>query len=202
MRKKISILVLFIFQGFYINSSNAQEWIFAKEKDGIKVYTRQETVSKFKAFKGETWVQANIKDVSVLIEDVEKFTEWDKDVSEIKVLDHEPGKMLKYYVVYDLPWPFHDRDLCVEAITSVDRTTGTILIQARSIPEAVPLKEGRVRIVDYWQKWVLEPKADGMVHILMEGFVDPAGDIPAWIANMAITDTPLNMLKAIKEMVE
>jgi virulence-associated protein VagC len=191
-------LALILFLSLSLGKTLAQEWEFAKEKDRIKVYTRMEKDSRFKSFKGETEVKADHKSIIALIEDVEKFDDWDEDVSEIKVLEHVPGKMLKYYVVYDVPWPFHDRDLCVEAITSVDQATGTILMQARSIPEAVPLNEDRVRILDYRQKWIVEPKENGWALVTVEGFADPAGDIPAWIANMAITDTPLNMLREIR----
>ncbi|MCK7580934.1 MAG: hypothetical protein MZV65_38540 [Chromatiales bacterium] len=81
------------------------QWHLEKDKDGIKVYTRPEPGSKFNAFKGETEVLATMDAVSAMIEDVEQFDEWDKDVKEIGVLERQPGKMLNYYVVYDLPWP-------------------------------------------------------------------------------------------------
>jgi hypothetical protein len=178
---------------------HAQQWNLEKDKDGIKVYTRPEPGSNFKAFKGETEVHATLEAVSAIIEDVEQFDEWDKDVKEIRVLERQPDKMLKYYVVYDLPWPIQDRDLCIEAVFSFDKKNGNKLLVSRPIPDAVPANKDLVRIIDYWQQWILEPKENGMVHITVEGFADPAGDIPAWIANMAITDTPLNMLKEIRK---
>jgi len=180
----------------------AQDWEFATEKDGIKVYTRYENESRYKSFKGETDIKADITVVSSLIEDVKNFDRWDKDVSEIRVLEHEHGKMIRYYVVYDVPWPFKDRDLCIEARITTDQANGAIEISAKSVPEAVPLNEDKERITDYWQNWFIQPEEKDMVHISLEGFADPAGDIPAWIANMAITDTPLNMLRAIKETIE
>jgi hypothetical protein len=176
----------------------AQEWEFAKEKDAIRVFTRDEPGTNYKAFRGEVELKAPMEEVVKMVEDVEQFDVWDKDVTEIRVLSREPGKMLKYYVVYDVPWPFTDRDLCVEAKMSLDPVTGARLLQAASVPEAVPLNEDYVRIVNYWQKWIIQPKADGTVHLVVEGYADPAGDIPAWVANMAITDTPLNMLGAIR----
>jgi hypothetical protein len=188
-------LVLFVFT---LPALRAQQWQLEKDKDGIKVYTRPEPGSKFNAFKGETEVQGDLEAVIKIIEDVEQFDDWDEDVKEIRVLEHDPGKMLKYYVVYDLPWPIQDRDLCIEAVFSFDEENGNKLLVSRPIPDAVPANEDLVRIIDYWQQWILEPKENGMVHITVEGFADPAGDIPAWIANMAITDTPLNMLKEIR----
>jgi hypothetical protein len=87
----------------------------------------------------------------------------------------------------------------VEATITDDPKTGVRLIQARSIPEAMPEDEDLVRIVNYWQKWIIQPEGDGKLLLIVEGYADPAGDVPAWLANMVITDTPLNMLKAIRE---
>lgn len=190
---------IFIIFFFASTGTYAQQWNLEKDKDGIKVYTRPEPGSKFKAFKGETEVIAPLEAVSALIEDVEQFDDWDEDVQEIRVLERSAGKSLKYYVVYDLPWPIQDRDLCVEALFSVDNEKGNTVLSSKSIPESVPANEDFVRITEYWQHWILEQKENGIIRITVEGFADPAGDIPAWIANMAITDTPLNMLKEIRK---
>jgi len=194
----VPLLLLLFGQGKLL----AQEWEFAKEKDGIKVYTRFEKESQFKSFRGELEIKADLAAVSALIEDVKNFDRWDEDVSEIRILEQEEGKRLKYYVVYDVPWPLKDRDLCVEAVITADQATGSKLILASSVPGAVPLNDDLVRIIDYRQKWILQPKENGIVHITIEGFADPAGDVPAWIVNMAITDTPLNILRAVKETFE
>ena len=177
----------------------AQEWEFAKEKDGIKVYTREEPGSSYKAFKGEVELTAEMAQVSLMLEDVEQFDVWDEDVSEIRLLAREQGKYFKYYVVYNSPWPVSDRDLCVEATITDDPKTGVRLFQAKSVPEAMPEDEDLVRIIHYWQKWIIQPRENGKLLLTVEGYADPAGDVPAWLANMVITDTPLNMLKAIRE---
>ena len=198
--KNSVISIIYLLLLLYLSVSlKAQEWEFAKEKDGISVYTRPEPGTNFKAFKGETEFAADIDDVCTLIEDVESFDEWDEDVSEIRVVSYEKGKSIRYYVVYDTPWPFTDRDLCVSVTITTDEKTGTRLLLARSEPDLVPPDPDLVRIVNYWQKWIIQPKGNGLVHLTLEGYADPAGDIPAWMANMAITDTPLNTLGAVRE---
>jgi hypothetical protein len=196
------ILLLMVCLASSISILMAQEWEFAREKDGIKVYTRHEQQSNLKSFKGEIDIEGDIKTISALIEDVKNFDRWDEDVIEISLLEHAEGKMLKYYVVYNVPWPFKDRDLCVEAVINQDQATGSKQIVARSVPEAVPLNEERERIVEYWQRWTIQPMENGIIHLVVEGFADPAGDIPAWIVNMAITDTPFNMLVSIRGAIE
>lgn len=194
----IFIISLFILFSISCNLQ-AQEWEFVKERDSIKVYTREEPGSNYKAFKGEVELRSDIAKLSSMLEDVEQFDVWDEDVSEIRLLAHEQGKYFRYYVVYDSPWPVSDRDLCVEATITDDPEAGVRLFQAKSVPEAMPEDEDLVRIIHYWQKWIIQPKGDGKLLLTVEGYADPAGDVPAWLANMVITDTPLNMLKSIRE---
>ena len=200
---KIIVLHLFCFVFFFAEGGlNAQEWQLAKEKDGITLYSRKEPGSNFKAFRGEVEFQADIREVFAIVEDVQKFDEWDDDVSLIRVIEHEEGKLIRYYVVYDVPWPFTDRDLCIETSIMDDEKTGSRLMISKAVPEILPAEPGLVRIVNYWQKWIIQPKENGYVHITMEGFADPAGDIPGWIANMAVTDSPFNTLKSIRNHLE
>ena len=180
----------------------SQDWEFVKEKDGIKIFTRLEPGNNFKSFKGELEISAEVSEVCSLIEDVERFVKWDEDVRLIKVLEHEPGEFLKYYVIYDVPWPFKDRDLCVETHITSNQLDGSIFLKSRPIPDAYPPGEDCVRITNYWQNWMIQPTETGMVRIILEGYADPSGDIPAWIANLAITDTPLSMLIAIREEIK
>jgi hypothetical protein len=193
------ILLIFILS---INYTYSQEWTFEKEKDGIKIYSCHETVSNFKSYKGEMNLKAEVETVCSIIEDVASFKKYDEDVDTIRVLCWEKGKSFKYYVVYRVPWPFKNRDLCIEAKISTDPKDGSKQINSKSIPTYIPENEHYVRMIDYRQTWTIKPLENGMVHVTLEGYADPAGDIPAWVANMAITDTPLNILTAVRDIVE
>ena len=181
---------------------NAQDWECAKERDGIKIFTCHDTTSSYKLFKGEIDLQSDIITVRKTIEDVRNFDDWDEDIRIIRVLEDKPREYFRYYVQYDVPWPFTDRDLCVEAEIRKNPVTDELIISARSDPDALPEDPDYVRIKKYWQKWTIMPAGAGKVHLILEGFVDPAGDVPAWLANLAITNSPLNMLRKIRETLE
>ncbi|HOX79294.1 MAG TPA: hypothetical protein PLW31_14795, partial [Bacteroidales bacterium] len=66
----------------------------------------------------------------------------------------------------------------------------------------VPEYSDRVRITNYWQRWTMEDAGNGLVHLVLEGSVDPGGNIPSWLINMVITDTPLNIMRKVREQVE
>lgn len=182
--------------------SFAQSWNFIKEKDGIRIYTRTPENSNFKCFKGETVYNTTMDKINNYIGNVENINWWDKNLREIKVLSSERDKEMKYYLIYDVPWPLSDRDLCVEAKITTDPLTGERVVFAKPLLDVVPEKEGIVRIRNYWQKWTLKPMGNNKVQAVLEGFVDPGGSVPAWLYNMVIVDTPLKVMRGIKSLVE
>ncbi|MCX6288052.1 MAG: hypothetical protein NTY96_13150 [Bacteroidetes bacterium] len=205
VKVKPSSLIRFLMVAMMIliySSLCSQTWNFIKEKDGIKIYTRTPDHSAFKCFKGETVFHTTMEKLSMYIGNVENVDWWDKNVREIKVLYSEPDKLIKYYLVYDVPWPLNDRDLCVEAKITVDPVTGEKVVSAKPLLDVVPEREGIVRIRNYWQKWTLKPIGKNNIQAVLEGFVDPGGNVPSWLYNMVIVDTPLKVMRGIKVLVE
>jgi hypothetical protein len=206
IRKRFSGIVLLcviflcpMFTGSYLYS---QTWKFVKEKDGIKVFTRQELGSSLKSFKGVADLTTNVAKVYALIGHVSSNDNWDKNIRELRVLSSQKDKSFSYYLIYSIPWPLHDRDLCVEAKITRDTGTGEVVIFAQSRPQLVPENENYVRIRNYWQKWIIQPLDKDHIRLTLEGYADPAGSIPGWLYNMVITDTPLNMIHDIRERVK
>jgi hypothetical protein len=180
----------------------AQSWVFVKEKDGIKIYTRQEPGSALKSFKGEADIYAPVEKVYNLIGNVKNVDWWDKSVTNLRVLFYEKEKRSQYYLVYDSPWPVADRDLCAEATIKTDPVTGIRTVYAVPLKNVIPENPDYIRIKNYWQRWTCEPKGKNVVHVVLEGFVDPGGSIPDWVYNMVITGTPLKVIRGIKQRVE
>lgn len=196
------ILFFIIFNLLVIQSLCAQDWKFIKESNGIKIYTRSEENVPIKSFKGVAKFHTSMDKMSHVIGRIESFDWWEKDITEIKVLYYEEEKMIRYYLVYDVPWPLTDRDLCVEATITNDSVTGMRKVYSVSKPDLLPEKPDKVRIHYYWQQWVMVPDGPDTVDVTLEGSVDPAGAIPSWIVNMVITDTPLNVMTKVREQVE
>jgi hypothetical protein len=180
----------------------AQQWKFIKEHDGIKIYTRSEENNPVKSYRGEADVRTSMENIRHVIGSIESFDWWKEDLSEIKVLAYEKEKYIRYYLIYDLPWPISDRDLCVEARISNDSITGVRSVRATPLEGIVPEKPDLVRIKNYWQLWTMEPAGEGIIHMTLEGSVDPAGNIPTWLVNMVITDTPLKVIRKVIEQVQ
>ncbi len=177
----------------------AQSWNFVKEKDGIKIYTREEDGKSLKSYKGVTDIKASAENIFALIEDVNNTDWWDKNLTQIKVLFYEKYKRAQYYLVYDLPWPVPDRDLCVDVTVTIDKMTGERRITAVPLTGIIPERKDIIRIKDYRQTWTVVPAGNDMTHVILEGFVDPAGKIPDWISNLLIIDSPFKTISGVRE---
>jgi hypothetical protein len=98
-----------------------------------------------------------------------------------------------------LPWPFKNRDIVTETTITTDTVSGVRKYVARPLPNKVPEKSNLVRLKEYQQIWTVQPEEHGYVHVTLEGSVNPGGNIPAWLFNMVITETPLKMLHSLRE---
>jgi hypothetical protein len=192
-------ILMFSFTLMFPYLMAAQSWNFIKEKDGIKIYTREEAGKSLKSYRGVTDINAPAEKIFALMEDVNNTDWWDKNLTQIKVLLYEKNKRAQYYLVYDLPWPVIDRDLCVDVTITYDPVTDERKITAVSLPGVIPERKDMVRIKDYRQTWTIIPVGKEKTHVVLEGFVDPAGRIPDWISNVVIVESPFKAISGVKE---
>jgi hypothetical protein len=203
MKKYFTLILIMPLSIFFATKDLCgQQWDFIKEKDGIRIYTRKEANSSLKSYKGEADLHTKIGKIYNLIGNPKNVDWWADDISEIKILLYEKEKHVQYYLVYDTPWPITDRDLVVDAHITTDSITGVRIVEARPLPNVIPERTDRIRIKKYWQNWTITPKPDGTIHVVLEGFVDPGGSIPAWLYNMVITETPMKVIKSVKSHTE
>jgi hypothetical protein len=178
---------------------HAQSWEFIREKDSIRIYTRTEPNSSLKSFKGEMTITSSMDKVKDRISNVKNFDWWDDDITEIRVLKFIPDSLIQYYIIYDVPWPLANRDLCVQAQISTDEKTGVRTIYSTPLPGVIPETDDMVRIKNYWQRWTIQPEGNGRIHLILEGFVDPGGNVPSWLYNMVITNTPWKVMSSLRD---
>lgn len=177
----------------------AQSWEFAKEKDGIRIYTMKVDDKPLKAYKGIADIDAPAEKVFALIEDVNNTDWWDKSLSQIKVLGYEKNRFARYHLIFDMPWPVSDRELFVDAEVTIDPETGTRKIIAMPLRVDTPSPKDKIRINEYRQTWTIRPVSPNLTHVTLEGYVNPGGSLPAWIINMFIVDAPMNSIGEVKK---
>ena len=182
---------------FLTGGLGAQPWTLAKEKEGIKVYTRTDSNSSWKSFKGEVTFRASIEKVNALLGTQHIYDWWPNEITDVKVLGYVPDRSIQYYMVFKLPWPFKNRDIVSE--TTITTNQGVSTYVAIHLPNKVAEKPELIRIKDYHQTWTVRPEGKETVHVTLEGSINPGGDVPAWLFNMVITETPLKTIHALRK---
>ena len=101
-----------------------------------------------------------------------------------------------------MPWPFKDRDLSANVTTTVNPVSG----ECRTI--AVPLtgvcaeRKNMTRIKDYRQVWTVTPVGNNRAQVELEFYVDPAEELPNWLLNMVLIDSPIHSINTIRQIME
>ena len=179
-----------------------QKWDFVRKRDQIMLYTRKEGNGSLKSFRGVTDIRGDFREIITMIGNPKDLRWWGRDVHGIRVLDYEKDKHIQYYLIYDAPWPFTDRDLVSDVQITTDSLTGTRTVFSQPLLNVVPESPGLVRVTKYWQKWTIQPLKKGVVHLTLEGYIDPAGNIPDWLYNMVVIDTPLRLIREVQKRVK
>lgn len=181
--------------------SSAQTWKFIKEKDGVQLYTRHETGRGLKLFKGIAEMNIPADKIFALLENVNRTDWWTKDVTQIKVLFYEKYKRAGYYLVYRLPWPFKDRDLCVNVTSTIDRPTGESRLIA--VPSGSCVENSAcVRVKDYWQEWKIRPIDKNRSRVELEFYINPGTSLPNWLINMVLSDSPIKVIRTMRKYLQ
>jgi hypothetical protein len=180
----------------------AQTWNFVKQKDGIRIYISQETGKNLKSYKGETDMPYPAEKIFAVVEDANHTDWWDKNISEKRVISYVKNREARYYIVYKLPWPVLNRDLCVDAICTADPDKKIWCVVSRPLPDCVPTSKDYVRIRDYRQTWTITARGPNVSHVVLEGYFNPAGTIPDWVTNLVIGESPVAVMNSLRQKLQ
>ena len=201
--KQLLPLILFILS---LSATFAQgdlsSWDFKKEKDGVRVYTRDVANSNLKELRIIFNIESNISSVVAVISDIPAYTKWVYRCSTAETLKREgPLETYDYYQV-DFPWPFSDRDMIMHSVISQHPETKVVISETLTKPGYLKTIDGLVRIQKHINKWTFTPFSENLVQADYFLNSEPAGNIPNWIVNMAIDQGPLHSMLRLRKLVQ
>lgn len=183
-----------------MGAAQAEDWQVAKNEDGIKVSLSDVAGSKYKAYRGETVINASVARVRALQEDVAGACSWVHECKSQKLLKHE-GDQSWTYTQFNTPWPVTARDSVLH-ITTVQGADGSLTRQLEGAPKYIPEEQGFVRVAEVQGYWKLVPKGPNSTEVTYQVHTEPGGSVPSWLANKFVVDAPFNTLKALKARAE
>jgi hypothetical protein len=203
MSRLTALLTLLILSLAAPLSQAADEgWRLDKDQDGIQVYTRAVEGQKIREIRGVVKLQASLSSVAAVLTDVNAAPQLSETIGEARVLQRRGGQRYQIYQLLKMPWPLDNRDIVADRDIRQDPQTLAVIISDTSTPEAVPVKEGIVRIQKSRTQWQLTPQADGSVMAEMRALTDPNGPIPASVINSMSVGAPFKSLEKLRSMVQ
>ncbi len=203
MKRIVTILILTIFFFQWMVPCSAQyEWKLRKDEDGIKVYRGTAPNSALKAIKVECTLEGTMNALESVLSKVGLQKEWVYHNKTAYLLKKEGPGDLYYYTETIMPWPIVNRDAVVHLLIARDSIHHTLDITGTGVPQYIPEKKGKVRVVSSLVHWYVTTPTAGKIHIVYTIEIDPGGSLPAWLVNMFADKGPYESFKNLAELLK
>jgi len=183
------------------NSSVTTDWRLRREESGVKIYTRNVQGSPFEEFRGVVVINnTSLTGVLDIIMDVKNYPNNFPNCGSAQVLEQRGKYSDIHYLTIKAPWPVTDRDAIYEAETTFSQNGKRA--EVKLIPRGDYKEENKnfIRVHNGPGFWSLEEIAPRTVQVVYQLHPDPAGEIPAWIANSVIVLNPLKTLESLRSL--
>jgi hypothetical protein len=198
--QKILFCIAIIILPLKFRVSAQEKWDLVKEKAGIKVFTKIESGSEYKAFKAEMEVNCKVENIVEVLKNMKSINNWVVNCKEVKLLKSEDNEQY-YYIETALPWPFVNRDM-VYHFQYMEINGEQVRVNVTGIPEYIKPREGIVRMAKTSGYWLLTSIAADTTAVTYQMHVEPGGSIPAWLANPFIVNVPFSTFKELRNIVQ
>jgi len=196
MRNKILLILIRVCCLLSFDTFSQTPWELDKDKDGIKVYTRIEGNSGFKAFKAVMTVDASTDEILNILKNTASYTKWYGYTKTATLIEQEKDTQYNY-VETIFPWPFKNRDM-VYKMTTNTFNNDSIKISLKGIPDYIHNKKGIVRMKKA-EGYILLHSTNKKTEIMYVFHSEPGNSIPAWMANNSIAKLPFKTLSGLRK---
>lgn len=193
------ILFELLFLNVVLQGQELTEWKPVKSCNNIKAYVQKLPDSEIKRVKVETVLEVSLTELVAIIKDAENHNNWVFFSDRAEILEETDDCNWKYYGFTDTPWPVNNRDVITSVSLIQNKVDYSITITSIAIPDFLPKDEDCVRVKHLNAIWKLNPIGNGTVHISFELEIDPGGNIPLWLVNLAVTKGPLKTVEGLIE---
>jgi hypothetical protein len=197
--KYILILALFVVCGIF---SHAQKkWKLRKDKNDIKVFSKITDQSDFEAFKAKMLVDGSIQDFVAVLKDIESLPDWAHNVKYANLLERSGDTLQIFYSEAKAPFPFRNRDGIYFNRFRWIADSSKLFVDIELLHDYLEVKDKLVRVKGkgFWTVYILET---GKLDVTFQMQVDPGGNIPAWLANIFMDNTPYFSMLKLREIMK
>jgi len=181
--------------------NDTNSWKLVQRENEISVYDRWIELpdgKRTRERKGVFYVNSNIEEIIELVSTAEGIKSWMPGVKE----SNDVGQNM-VYILFNIPWPFKDKDLVIEISTSNTSDFQGKKVQYSSVADYLPLSNSAERLQSYEATWTLTMIEPGYIEVSFAAFSDTPLILPKWIQDpITIKIFEDNLLKLRELLIE
>ena len=171
--------------------------------DWLKIFTCPVPTSDFLSFVAVAIIDAPQHAVLSLLYDIDVATEWVWKTREMRALQElTEGEGRIVYQLVSAPWPVSDREIITRSQGYMDPETSEVFIKLECVADFLPKNDKYVRVPELEGAWNIIPISENQCRVVFRLHIEPGGEIPFWLANIAVIDTPYHTMVNLREMVK
>jgi hypothetical protein len=181
------------------------EWELDRNAGGVKTYTRWIIVDrshKVRERKGEMALNCTVNDAVRLLCDTKITGSWMSGIKENYCLKQISQSEWFTYTLFDIPWPFEERDLISNyRVKNLDEGNGVVIL-INSREDYLPEKQNIQRLANYTANWTIVRMGDARVSISFSAIADTPPMFPRFIQDPVLAQLFHNNLVNLKKMLD
>ncbi|GAB3695938.1 START domain-containing protein [Spirosoma flavus] len=178
------------------------DWHLEKDKDGIRIYSRNLIGNRLKELRAQSTFQGTLSSLVAMLSDVENYPRLMYKTKTTRLLRRVSEAEIYYYIETELPWPVENRDMNVRLTFSQDPGTRVLRIQINKVADEVPPQPHAVRVVDWLAVWEVQPLPNQELKIDYHCRLNPGGSLPPWLINLTAANGPYESFKLLRKTMQ
>ncbi len=189
-----------LFMGCATISPAPKAVIEPKSMTSLQVSLNAYPQSSFKQVQAKFFTRQSKELVFRVLSDVAKTPQWLSPVASVEMVTMYNNRQFLLRTVLDSPWPFKQREIvsCVNSTFAETR----ISIKIESCSDRLPLADKFVRLTQLKSSWNIRTISEYLVEINYKTWLDPSGNVPAFIFNNELIGTSTTALKKLQEIIK
>ena len=202
----LALLFLFLAQATQAQVIKAQaneaqeDWKLVKDQNGIQIETRLNDGRSFKEFRARTKIKISPAQFQRLLLDAEALEKWGHKIKSVEVRERKGDSLQVYYAVAKAPFPYKDRAGIYLNRFRWNAEGNTLTVEIELLQEEGEAAKDVV-LMDGYGFWEIKAMDANFSEVLFQMQLDPGGNIPAWMANLFVSDSPFQTMTGLRDFV-
>ena len=193
---KIAFAFLLLFSFTF---SNAQTNKAEEDKIHVSITDKE---SAFKKIKVETIVHASVEEIVAFVTEVSGYKDWMFKCRDSKMLEAIEKNDYIYYVEIDMPYPTTDRDVVIHSNYEWAADGKSFHLVSSAENDYLAHNDDFVRVEELETEWKLTEITPGKTSVIHLNRINPAGNLPHWMHNLAAEIGPMKTVKKLKKALD